>query len=134
MPNFNLAVIAGDGIGPEVVAQGLRVLDCVAAKHGATFTKTSYDLGAAYWHRTGEVLPDATLAELAKSDVILLGAVGNILGTAKINIAGMQVSRDSAGGEALMAITVDSPVSDELIAAVAKETGAGSVRSVTLVN
>ncbi len=77
MPNFNLAVIAGDGIGPEVVAQGLRVLDCVAAKHGATFTKTSYDLGAAYWHRTGEVLPDATLAELAKSDVILLGAVGD---------------------------------------------------------
>ena len=77
MANFNLAVIAGDGIGPEVVAQGLRVLDCVAAKHGATFTKTSYDLGAAYWHRTGEVLPDATLAELAKSDVILLGAVGD---------------------------------------------------------
>lgn len=64
----------------------------------------------------------------------IVGAVGNILGTAKINIAGMQVSRDSAGGEALMAITVDSPVSDELIAAVAKETGAGSVRSVTLVN
>ena len=64
----------------------------------------------------------------------IVGAVGNILGTSKINIAGMQVSRDSVGGEALMAITVDSPVSDELIAAVAKETGAGSVRSVTLVN
>jgi 3-isopropylmalate dehydrogenase len=77
MAHFNLAVIAGDGIGPEVVAQGLRVLDCVAAKHGAIFNKTSYDLGAAYWHRTGEVLPDATLAELAKADVILLGAVGD---------------------------------------------------------
>ena len=77
MAHFNLAVISGDGIGPEVVAQGLRVLDCVAAKHGATFNKTSYDLGAAYWHRTGEVLPDATLADLAKSDVILLGAVGD---------------------------------------------------------
>jgi len=77
MAHFNLAVIAGDGIGPEVVAQGLRVLDCVAKKHGVTFNKTSYDLGAAYWHRTGEVLPDATLAELAKSDVILLGAVGD---------------------------------------------------------
>jgi 3-isopropylmalate dehydrogenase len=77
MAHFNLAVIAGDGIGPEVVAQGLRVLDCVAAKHGATFNKTSYDLGAAYWHRTGEVLPDATLADLAKADVILLGAVGD---------------------------------------------------------
>ena len=77
MAHFNLAVIAGDGIGPEVVAQGLRVLDSVAAKHGSTFNKTSYDLGAAYWHRTGEVLPDATLAELAKADVILLGAVGD---------------------------------------------------------
>lgn len=77
MADFKLAVIAGDGIGPEVVAQGLRVLDCVAAKHGATFTKTSYDLGAAYWHRTGEVLPEATLTELAKADVILLGAVGD---------------------------------------------------------
>jgi len=74
---INLAVIAGDGIGPEVVAQGLRVLDKVAAKHGATFEKTEYDLGAAYWHRTGEVLPDSVMAELAKSDVILLGAVGD---------------------------------------------------------
>jgi D-3-phosphoglycerate dehydrogenase len=64
----------------------------------------------------------------------IVGAVGNILGTAKVNIAGMQVARDSAGGEALMALTVDSAISDELIAAVAKETGAGSVRTVTLVN
>ena len=77
MKKINLAVIAGDGIGPEVVAQGLRVLDKVAAKHGATFEKTEYDLGAAYWHRTGEVLPDSVMAELAKSDVILLGAVGD---------------------------------------------------------
>ena len=77
MKNVNLAVIAGDGIGPEVVAQGLRVLDKVGAKHGVNFVKTDYDLGAGYWHRTGEVLPDTTLAELAKSDVILLGAVGD---------------------------------------------------------
>jgi len=75
--SFNLAVIAGDGIGPEVVAEGLRVLDAVGAKHGATFSKTEYELGASYWHRTGETLPDSTLAELAKSDVILLGAVGD---------------------------------------------------------
>jgi 3-isopropylmalate dehydrogenase len=77
MKNINLAVIGGDGIGPEVVAQGLRVLDKVAAKHNVTFTKTDYDLGAGYWHRTGEVLPDSVLAELAKADVILLGAVGD---------------------------------------------------------
>ena len=77
MKKINLAVIAGDGIGPEVIAQGIRVLDKVAAKHGVTFEKTEYDLGAAYWHRTGEVLPDSVMAELAKSDVILLGAVGD---------------------------------------------------------
>ena len=77
MKKTNLAVIAGDGIGPEVIAQGIRVLDKVAAKHGVTFEKTEYDLGAAYWHRTGEVLPDSVMAELAKSDVILLGAVGD---------------------------------------------------------
>lgn len=75
--SFNLAVIAGDGIGPEVMIEGLKVLDVVAAKYGVTFVKTEYDLGAAYWHRTGEVLPAATLVELAKSDVILLGAVGD---------------------------------------------------------
>jgi 3-isopropylmalate dehydrogenase len=74
---INLAVIAGDGIGPEVVAEGLRVLDHVGAKHGATFKKTEYELGASYWHRTGETLPDSVLDELAKSDVILLGAVGD---------------------------------------------------------
>jgi 3-isopropylmalate dehydrogenase len=74
---FNLAVIAGDGIGPEVVAQGIRVLDKVAAKHGVTFAKTEYDLGAGYWHRTGEVLPDSILEDIAKKDVILLGAVGD---------------------------------------------------------
>jgi len=77
MKKINLAVIAGDGIGPEVIAQGIRVLDKVAAKHGVRFDKTEYDLGAAYWHRTGEVLPDSVMAELAKADVILLGAVGD---------------------------------------------------------
>ena len=77
MKNINLAVIAGDGIGPEVVTQGLRILDKVAQKHSVAFSKKEYDLGAGYWHRTGEVLPDAILADLAKSDVILLGAVGD---------------------------------------------------------
>ena len=65
---INLAVIPGDGIGTEVVAEGLKVLDVVAAKYGVTFNKTNYDLGAGYWHRTGEVLPDSVLAELAKAD------------------------------------------------------------------
>ena len=64
----------------------------------------------------------------------VVGTVGNALGSAKINIAGMQVARESAGGSALMAITVDSPVSDAVAETVKKETGAELVRSVTLVN
>ncbi|HUW87483.1 MAG TPA: 3-isopropylmalate dehydrogenase [Candidatus Paceibacterota bacterium] len=75
--SFNVAVIAGDGIGPEVVGEGLKVLDVVGAKHGVSFVKTPYELGAGYWHRTGEVLPKSVLDELKKSDVILLGAVGD---------------------------------------------------------
>jgi len=77
MAAYKLAVIPGDGIGPEVVAEGLKVLDVVAAKHGLTFEKTEYELGAKYWHKTGETLPDAVMADLAKADVILLGAVGD---------------------------------------------------------
>jgi 3-isopropylmalate dehydrogenase len=75
--NFNVAVIAGDGIGPEVVAEAIKVLDAVGKKYGASFNRTSYDLGAGYWHKTGEVLPDSILNEIAKADVILLGAVGD---------------------------------------------------------
>jgi 3-isopropylmalate dehydrogenase len=77
MKGFNLAVIAGDGIGPEVVNEGLKVLDAVAKKYDLNFNKTNYELGAAYWHKTGETLPDSVMAELAKADVILLGAVGD---------------------------------------------------------
>jgi len=71
---FNLAVIGGDGIGPEVVAEGLKVLDAVAGP--GVFTPTAYDLGASRWQRTGEVLPDSVFAERATADVILFGAVG----------------------------------------------------------
>ena len=77
MKSFNLAVIAGDGIGPEVVNEGLKVLDAVSKKYDLTFNKTAYELGAKYWHKTGETLPDSVMAELAKADVILLGAVGD---------------------------------------------------------
>ena len=64
----------------------------------------------------------------------IVGAAGGILGKAGLNIAGMQVARANQGGEALMAITVDSVVSDAIVANVQKETGAEFVRSVTLVN
>jgi 3-isopropylmalate dehydrogenase len=68
-----IAVIAGDGIGTEVVAQARKVIDAVAPG----FEYTEYDLGAARYHRTGEVLPDSVLGELAGHDAILLGAVGD---------------------------------------------------------
>ena len=77
MKSFNLAVIAGDGIGPEVVAQGLKVLDVVAAKYQVNFVKKNYELGAAFWHKTKTALPDDVMNDLAKADVILLGAVGD---------------------------------------------------------
>src|ERR1700753_845946 len=76
MDSLLLAVIPGDGIGPEVVAEGLKVL---AAALGSTVKVETqhYDLGARRWHATGETLPDSVLAELAEHDVILLGAVGD---------------------------------------------------------
>jgi 3-isopropylmalate dehydrogenase len=70
-----LAVIGGDGIGPEVTAEALKVLE-VAAPAGVTFEQTSYDLGAERYLATGEVLPDSVLAEIREHDAILLGAVG----------------------------------------------------------
>ena len=63
----------------------------------------------------------------------IVGAVGNALGAAKINIAGMQVARQAQGGSALMAITVDSSVTESVAASVAREIGADLVRSVSLV-
>src|ERR1700732_3005410 len=75
--NIRLAVVAGDGIGPEVVAEGLKVLDIVASSYDVKIEQTPYDLGAARWHRTGEVLPDSVLAEIRGHDAILLGAVGD---------------------------------------------------------
>ena len=78
----NLAVIGGDGIGPEVVAEGLKVLDAVTGP--GVVTTTHYDLGASRWQRTGEVLPDSVMAELATADAILLGAVGAAPGATDI--------------------------------------------------
>jgi 3-isopropylmalate dehydrogenase len=72
-----LAVIPGDGIGPEVVAEGLKVLAAVAPRHGLQLDTTEYALGARRWHETGETLPDAVEQELRGYDAILLGAVGD---------------------------------------------------------
>jgi 3-isopropylmalate dehydrogenase len=74
---FRIAVIPGDGIGPEVITQGLRVLEAVTAATGTRLDPVSYDLGADRYLRTGEILPDAVFAELQAADAIYLGAVGD---------------------------------------------------------
>ncbi|MCX4819576.1 3-isopropylmalate dehydrogenase [Streptomyces sp. NBC_01142] len=74
--SINLAVIPGDGIGQEVVAQGLKVLAAALPQDVKLETK-EYDLGAQRWHRTGETLPDAELDSLKNHDAILLGAIGD---------------------------------------------------------
>ena len=68
-------MIGGDGIGPEVIAEAIKVLRATVA--GAAVETTSYDLGAQRYARTGEILPEPVLAELAGQDAILLGAVGD---------------------------------------------------------
>ncbi|GAA2822845.1 MULTISPECIES: 3-isopropylmalate dehydrogenase [Crossiella] len=70
---MRLAVIPGDGIGPEVIAEALKVLGEVLP----TAEITRFDLGAARWHATGELLPESVLGELRQHDAILLGAVGD---------------------------------------------------------
>ncbi|MDP9849450.1 3-isopropylmalate dehydrogenase [Streptosporangium lutulentum] len=72
--NIRLAVIPGDGIGAEVVTEGLKVLEAVV---GTKVETTTYDLGAKRYHETGETLPDPVLDELRGYDAILLGAVGD---------------------------------------------------------
>ncbi|MFJ9610482.1 3-isopropylmalate dehydrogenase [Kitasatospora sp. NPDC101176] len=73
---IRLAVVPGDGIGQEVVAEGLKVLGAVLPADVKLET-TEYDLGARRYHRTGETLPDSVLAELKSHDAILLGAIGD---------------------------------------------------------
>jgi 3-isopropylmalate dehydrogenase len=75
--SYTVAVVGGDGIGPEVTGEALKVLDAVAASAGVTFERTEYDLGARRWHATGETLPDSVLEEVRRHDAILLGAVGD---------------------------------------------------------
>ena len=73
--SYKLAVIGGDGIGPEVTAEAFKVLR--AATPGVTWAATDYDLGARRYHRTGETLPESALEEIRAHDVILLGAIGD---------------------------------------------------------
>ncbi len=75
--DLRLAVVAGDGIGTEVVEQGLLVLHTVLAGTGVGVSTTDFDLGARRWHATGETLTDTDLDAIREHDAILLGAIGD---------------------------------------------------------
>ncbi|MEE8599798.1 3-isopropylmalate dehydrogenase [Euzebya tangerina] len=74
--HYDLAVMGGDGVGPEVTEQALKVLDVVAERYGFSTSRTSYDLGGRRYLETGEVLPDSVMEEFDQTDAILLGAIG----------------------------------------------------------
>ena len=74
---YKIAVLPGDGTGPEVVQEGLKVLDAVAEKTGFKYEKVMYDLGGERYKKTGEILPESVLDELKTVDAIYLGAIGH---------------------------------------------------------
>jgi 3-isopropylmalate dehydrogenase len=77
LSSVSVAVVAGDGIGPEVTAAALTVLRAAVEPEGVDLTTTDLDLGAARWHRTGETITDAEITLLRSHDAVLLGAVGD---------------------------------------------------------
>ncbi len=70
---YKISVIPGDGIGPEIIEEGVKVLDAT----GLEFEWIYHPYGAEHYLKTGEVLPDEALEEMEKTDVIYLGAVGD---------------------------------------------------------
>jgi 3-isopropylmalate dehydrogenase len=74
---YTIAVMPGDGTGPEVVREGLKVLKAVSEKCDFTYELIHYDFGGEHYKKTGETLPDSALNELKKADAIYLGAIGH---------------------------------------------------------
>jgi len=77
MKAYNIAVIPGDGTGPEVIGEGLKVLNVVSAKFGFKLNYNHFDFGGGRYLKTGEVLPESAIEELKKYDAIYLGAIGH---------------------------------------------------------
>lgn len=77
MKTYKIAVIGGDGTGPEVIAEAVKVMDAAAVKFGFQTDKTFFDFGGERYKRTGETLPDSAIEDLKKFDAILLGAIGH---------------------------------------------------------
>jgi 3-isopropylmalate dehydrogenase len=74
---YKIAVIGGDGTGPEVVREGLKVLEAVNSKYGIKMEYTPFDFGGERYLRTGEVLPESAVSDLRQFDAIFLGAIGH---------------------------------------------------------
>jgi len=74
---YTIAVIPGDGIGPEVIAEGLKVLKAIAARSNFQYETVPYDFGGERYKKTGETIPDSALRELKDADAIYLGAIGH---------------------------------------------------------
>lgn len=74
---YKIGVIAGDGVGPEVIREGLKVINAASKKTGFKYETVTYDFGGERYLKTGEVLPDSALEEMKQLDVIYLGAVGH---------------------------------------------------------
>lgn len=77
MKSYKIAAVPGDGTGPEVVREGLKVLEAAASKFGFKYTVANYDFGGARYLRTGETLPDSAITEFKDFDAIFLGAIGH---------------------------------------------------------
>ncbi len=77
MKSYNIALMPGDGTGPEVLREGVKVLDAVCSKHDITCNYSEFDFGGERYLRTGETLPDSAVEELRRFDAIFLGAIGH---------------------------------------------------------
>ena len=75
--SYNIAVIPGDGTGPEVIDEGIKALDAAGEKFDFTLNYTTYDLGGEHYQKTGEILNDDTIEKLQTADSIFLGAIGH---------------------------------------------------------
>jgi len=74
---YDIAVLPGDGTGPEVVDEGLKVLEAAAGAYGFSLNLTTYPIGGDHYMKTGEILPEGIIADLSKADAIFLGAIGH---------------------------------------------------------
>ena len=77
MKTYRIGVIPGDGTGPEVVREGLKVLEAVSKKSGFSYVTTFYPFGGEHYLKTGETLPDSAIEEFKKLDALYLGAIGH---------------------------------------------------------